>query len=49
MQYCFEGNSIKMLSLSSKEDFLIGGRENITKEQFIKEVKRNKKLRDKLI
>lgn len=34
-----------MLSLSSKEDYLIGARENITKEQIIKEAKRNKKLR----
>lgn len=49
IQYCFEGNSIKMINLSSKEDFMIGDRKPASPESLLTELKKNKKLREKII
>lgn len=49
MEYCFEGNSIKMINLCSKEDCIVGHRTLFNKENIMKELNKNKKLRETVI
>lgn len=48
MEYCFEGNSIKMINLCSKEDYIVGQRMGFGKEEILKELEKNKKLRERV-
>jgi hypothetical protein len=49
MEFCFEGNSIKMINLCSKEDYIIGNRTQMDKNWIVNELNRNKKLRERVV